>query len=149
MRRTNAFSRPSLPRQGRTPPILPAMVKSELKDLLSLSPVLLSDFDKAFARRFGRTFQYMRYGFFSMIEVLSAASDIIAIEQTRAGSLLTLKKSPSVKQQQENLSQGEAVYVFNLGQVVLISTHCHFFFKQTVFQVKGARSPLAAIAPIL
>ncbi|EMP34491.1 Tudor domain-containing protein 5 [Chelonia mydas] len=109
MRRTNAFSRPSLPRQGRTPPILPAMVKSELKDLLSLSPVLLSDFDKAFARRFGRTFQYMRYGFFSMIEVLSAASDIIAIEQTRAGSLLTLKKSPSVKQQQENLSQGEKV----------------------------------------
>ncbi|XP_026511993.1 tudor domain-containing protein 5-like [Terrapene carolina triunguis] len=109
MRRTNAFSRPSLPRRGRTPPILPAMVKSELKDLLSLSPVLLSDFDKAFARRFGRTFQYMRYGFFSMIEVLSAASDIIAIEQTRAGSLLTLKESPSVKQQQEKLSQGEMV----------------------------------------
>uniref|UniRef100_A0A8C3XSG2 Tudor domain-containing protein 5 n=1 Tax=Chelydra serpentina TaxID=8475 RepID=A0A8C3XSG2_CHESE len=107
-RRTNAFSRPRLPRRGRTPPVLPAMVKSELKDLLSLSPVLLSDFDKAFARRFGRTFQYMRYGFFSMIEVLSAASDIIAIEQTRAGSLLTLKKSPSVKQQQEKLSQGEA-----------------------------------------
>ncbi|XP_034635079.1 tudor domain-containing protein 5 isoform X3 [Trachemys scripta elegans] len=109
MRRTNAFSRPSLPRRGRTPPILPAMVKSELKDLLSLSPVLLSDFDKAFARRFGRTFQYMRYGFFSMMEVLSAASDIIAIEQTRAGSLLTLKESPSVKQQQEKLSQGEMV----------------------------------------
>uniref|UniRef100_A0A674JTG9 Tudor domain-containing protein 5 n=1 Tax=Terrapene triunguis TaxID=2587831 RepID=A0A674JTG9_9SAUR len=117
MRRTNAFSRPSLPRRGRTPPILPAMVKSELKDLLSLSPVLLSDFDKAFARRFGRTFQYMRYGFFSMIEVLSAASDIIAIEQTRAGSLLTLKESPSVKQQQEKLSQGESVYVFNLRQL--------------------------------
>uniref|UniRef100_A0A8C4WHT7 Tudor domain-containing protein 5 n=1 Tax=Gopherus evgoodei TaxID=1825980 RepID=A0A8C4WHT7_9SAUR len=117
MRRTNAFSRPRLPRRGRTAPILPAMVKSELKDLLSLSPVLLSDFDKAFARRFGRTFQYTRYGFFSMIEVLSAASDIIAIEQTRAGSLLTLKESPSVKQQQEKLSQGEAVYVFNLGQL--------------------------------
>uniref|UniRef100_A0A452I9J9 Tudor domain-containing protein 5 n=1 Tax=Gopherus agassizii TaxID=38772 RepID=A0A452I9J9_9SAUR len=107
MRRTNAFSRPRLPRRGRTAPILPAMVKSELKDLLSLSPVLLSDFDKAFARRFGRTFQYTRYGFFSMIEVLSAASDIIAIEQTRAGSLLTLKESPSVKQQQEKLSQGK------------------------------------------
>uniref|UniRef100_A0A8C0H171 Tudor domain-containing protein 5 n=1 Tax=Chelonoidis abingdonii TaxID=106734 RepID=A0A8C0H171_CHEAB len=117
MRRTNAFSRPRLPRRGRTPPILPAMVKSELKDLLSLSPVLLSDFDKAFARRFGRTFQYTRYGFLSMIEVLSAASDIIAIEQTRAGSLLTLKESPSVKPQQEKLSQGEAVYVFNLGQL--------------------------------
>nr|XP_032652093.1 tudor domain-containing protein 5 [Chelonoidis abingdonii]XP_032652094.1 tudor domain-containing protein 5 [Chelonoidis abingdonii] len=111
MRRTNAFSRPRLPRRGRTPPILPAMVKSELKDLLSLSPVLLSDFDKAFARRFGRTFQYTRYGFLSMIEVLSAASDIIAIEQTRAGSLLTLKESPSVKPQQEKLSQGKMMMI--------------------------------------
>ncbi|XP_074858975.1 tudor domain-containing protein 5 [Carettochelys insculpta] len=109
MRRTNAFFRPSLPRRGRNPPILPAVVKSELKELLSLSPVLLSDFDKAFTRHFGRPFQYMRYGFFSMVEVLSAVSDIIAIEQTRAGSRLTLKKKPSVKQQKEKLSQGEKV----------------------------------------
>ncbi|XP_067388495.1 tudor domain-containing protein 5 isoform X2 [Emydura macquarii macquarii] len=109
MQRTSPFSRCSLPRRGRTPPILPAVVKSELKDLLGLSPVLLSDFDKAFARRFGRTFQYTRYGFFSMIEVLGAASDIIAVEQTRAGSLLILKKSLSVKNQQEKWSQGEKV----------------------------------------
>nr|XP_025042386.1 tudor domain-containing protein 5 isoform X2 [Pelodiscus sinensis] len=109
MRRTNTFSRLSLPRRGRTPPILPAVVKSELKDLLSLSPVLLSDFDKAFTRRFGRPFQYVRYGFFSMVDVLNAASDIVAIEQTRAGSLLTLKRSFSVKQQQEKLSPGEKV----------------------------------------
>ncbi|XP_019357342.1 PREDICTED: tudor domain-containing protein 5 isoform X2 [Gavialis gangeticus] len=45
----------------------------------------------------------MRYGFFSMFEVLNAASEIIAVEQTRAGSLLTLKKSPSVKQQEKVL----------------------------------------------
>lgn len=75
------------------PPILPAVVKSELKDLLALSPVLLSDFEKAFAKRFGRSFQYMQYGFLSMFEVLNAASDVISVEQTRAGSLLTLKKS--------------------------------------------------------
>ncbi|XP_006887833.1 PREDICTED: tudor domain-containing protein 5 [Elephantulus edwardii] len=86
-------SRGQVAYRGRVPPILPAVVKSELKDLLALSPVLLSDFDKAFAKRFGRSFQYMQYGFLSMFEVLSAASDVVSVEQTRAGSLLTLKKS--------------------------------------------------------
>ncbi|KAM5237680.1 tudor domain-containing protein 5 [Ctenodactylus gundi] len=84
-----------VPYRGRVAPILPAVVKSELKDLLALSPVLLSDFEKAFAKRFGRSFQYMQYGFLSMFEVLHAASDVISVEQTRAGSLLTLKKSVS------------------------------------------------------
>lgn len=74
-------------------------MKSELKDLLAFSPVLLSDFEKAFAKRFGRSFQYMQYGFLSMFEVLSAASDVISVEQTRAGSLLTLKKSASGEKQ--------------------------------------------------
>ncbi|XP_022364251.1 tudor domain-containing protein 5 isoform X4 [Enhydra lutris kenyoni] len=88
-----------VPYRGRVPPILPAFVKSELKDLLALSPVLLSDFEKAFVRRFGRSFQYVQYGFLSMFEVLNAASDVISVEQTRAGSLLMLKKSVSEKQQ--------------------------------------------------
>ncbi|XP_051714201.2 tudor domain-containing protein 5 isoform X1 [Oryctolagus cuniculus] len=88
-----------VPYRGRVPPILPAAVKSELKDLLALSPVLLSDFDKAFLKRFGRTFQYVQYGFLSMFEVLNAASDVISVEQTRAGSLLTLKKSVSEEKQ--------------------------------------------------
>ncbi|XP_054312494.1 tudor domain-containing protein 5 isoform X4 [Pongo pygmaeus] len=82
-----------VPYRGRVAPILPAVVKSELKDLLALSPVLLSDFEKAFAKRFGRSFQYMQYGFLSMFEVLNAASDVISVEHTRAGSLLMLKKS--------------------------------------------------------
>ncbi|XP_006867168.1 PREDICTED: tudor domain-containing protein 5-like, partial [Chrysochloris asiatica] len=92
-------SRGRVPYRGRVPPILPAVVKSELKDLLALSPVLLSDFEKAFAKRFGRSFQYVQYGFLSMFEVLTAASDVISVEQTRAGSLLTLKKSTSEQKQ--------------------------------------------------
>ncbi|KAI4578456.1 hypothetical protein MJG53_011311 [Ovis ammon polii x Ovis aries] len=79
--------------------ILKAVVKSELKDLLALSPVLLSDFENAFANRFGRSFQYVQYGFLSMFEVLNAASDVVSVEQTRAGSLLTLKKSVSEEKQ--------------------------------------------------
>ncbi|XP_004688586.1 PREDICTED: tudor domain-containing protein 5 isoform X2 [Condylura cristata] len=92
-------SRPRLPYRGRVPPILPAVVKSELKDLLALSPILLSDFEKAFAKRFGRSFQYVQYGFLSMFEVLNAASDVISVEQTRAGSLLMLKKSVTEERQ--------------------------------------------------
>ncbi|XP_058130790.1 tudor domain-containing protein 5 [Dasypus novemcinctus] len=92
-------SRRRVPYRGRVPPILPAFVKSELKDLLALSPVLLSDFEKAFAKRFGRSFQYVQYGFLSMFEVLNAASDVISVEQTRAGSLLMLKKSVSEEKQ--------------------------------------------------
>ncbi|XP_078499825.1 tudor domain-containing protein 5 isoform X2 [Lissotriton helveticus] len=82
-----------LPRRSRTAPILPAIVKSELKDLLSFSPVLLSKFEQAYRQRFGRDFQYLCYGFYSMFEVLQAASDIVSVQQTRAGSLLVLKNN--------------------------------------------------------
>ncbi|XP_026558997.1 tudor domain-containing protein 5 [Pseudonaja textilis] len=88
----------SLPRHGGGPPILPPVIKSELKEMLRFSPVLLSDFDKVFTQRFGRKFEFMRYGFFSMFEVLNAASDIIQIVQTRVGSLVTLKECPLMKQ---------------------------------------------------
>uniref|UniRef100_A0A670HZC3 Tudor domain-containing protein 5 n=1 Tax=Podarcis muralis TaxID=64176 RepID=A0A670HZC3_PODMU len=98
----------SLPRRGRVSPTLPAVVKSELKELLRSSPVLLSDFDKAFSRHFGRKFEFMRFGFFSMLEVLNAASDIITVVQTRAGSLLTLK--PSIKKNPEKLSEGKFIF---------------------------------------
>ncbi|XP_036890880.1 tudor domain-containing protein 5 [Sturnira hondurensis] len=97
-----------VPYRGRVPPILPAVVKSELKDLLALSPVLLSDFEKAFAKRFGRSFQYTQYGFRSMFEVLNAASDVISVEQTRAGSLLTLKKSTSEEKQRGWPAEGKS-----------------------------------------
>ncbi|XP_007667130.2 tudor domain-containing protein 5 isoform X1 [Ornithorhynchus anatinus] len=100
--------RSKAPPRGRVPPVLPAVVRSELKDLLTFSPVLLSDFEKAFAKRFGRSFQYMQYGFLSLFEMLNAASDIITIQQTRAGSLLTLKKNLSVEHPKK-LSVGKAV----------------------------------------
>ncbi|XP_069088198.1 tudor domain-containing protein 5 isoform X2 [Pleurodeles waltl] len=90
--RFTSYSR--LPRRSRTAPILPAIVKSELKDLLSFSPVLVSKFEQAYRQRFGRDFQYLCYGFYSMFEVLQAASDIVSVQQTRAGSLLVLKNNP-------------------------------------------------------
>ncbi|XP_075616523.1 tudor domain-containing protein 5 isoform X3 [Balearica regulorum gibbericeps] len=97
----------SFPQRVRAP-VLPATAKAELQDLLSSSPLLLLDFDKAFFRRFGRAFQYAQYGFFSMFEVLRSVSDIIVVEQTRGGSLLTLKKCLTSKIEKEEMPQGEA-----------------------------------------
>ncbi|NXB34467.1 TDRD5 protein, partial [Eulacestoma nigropectus] len=86
-------------------PILPAAVKAELQDLLSSSPLLLEDFDKAFLRRFGRAFQYRQYGFLSMFEVLRSMSDSIVVEQTKAGSLLVLRKYLANNIEQEEVPQ--------------------------------------------
>ncbi|NWT36384.1 TDRD5 protein, partial [Chroicocephalus maculipennis] len=98
----------SFPQRGRAP-VLPATVKAELEDLLSSSPLMLLDFDKAFFRRFGRAFQYTQYGFFSMLEVFRSVSDIIVVEQTRAGSLLTLKKYLASEIEKEEVPQAPAV----------------------------------------
>ncbi|NWZ77968.1 TDRD5 protein, partial [Poecile atricapillus] len=89
-------------------PVLPAAVKAELQDLLSSSPLLLADLDKAFLRRFGRAFQYRQYGFLSMFEVLRSMSDSIVIEQTKAGSLLVLRKYLASRIEQEEVPQASA-----------------------------------------
>ncbi|NWV32489.1 TDRD5 protein, partial [Grantiella picta] len=89
-------------------PILPATVKAELQDLLSSSPLLLVDFDKAFLRRFGRAFPYRQYGFLSVFEALRSMSDSIVVEQTRAGSLLVLRNYSANETEQEEGPQGEA-----------------------------------------
>ncbi|NWW11343.1 TDRD5 protein, partial [Oreocharis arfaki] len=89
-------------------PVLPAAVKAELQDLLSSSPLLLGDLDKAFLRRFGRAFQYRQYGFSSMFEVLRSMSDSIVVEQTKAGSLLVLRKCLASNVEQEEVPQASA-----------------------------------------
>ncbi|NWW58709.1 TDRD5 protein, partial [Ifrita kowaldi] len=89
-------------------PILPAAVKAELQDLLSSSPLLLGDLDKAFLRRFGRAFQYRQYGFLSVFEVLRSMSDSIAVEQTKAGSLLVLRNYLANNVEQEKVPQASA-----------------------------------------
>ncbi|XP_056353467.1 tudor domain-containing protein 5 [Oenanthe melanoleuca] len=89
-------------------PILPAAVKDELQDLLSSSPLLLTDLDKAFLSRFGRALQYRQYGFLSMFEVLRSMSDSIVIEQTKAGSLVVLRKYLASQIEQEEVYQDEA-----------------------------------------
>lgn len=141
----------SSPRRDRAP-ILPATVKAELQDLLSSSPLLLLDFDKAFFRRFGRAFQYTQYGFFSIFEVLRSVSDIIAVEQTRAGSLLTLKKHLASEIEREEMPQGEAWEEMPQGEAVCYLTENTSSHKRCgqapVFQVNVAAFPVAVVAPV-
>ncbi|XP_038676728.1 tudor domain-containing protein 5-like isoform X3 [Scyliorhinus canicula] len=94
-----------LPRRYSTTPILPALVKCELRQLVASFPggVLLSNFDKSFMKMYGRPFQYTRYGFYSLQEVLRATGDDIEIQQTRQGSLLLLRR----KSKEAPLKQGK------------------------------------------
>ncbi|XP_067912958.1 tudor domain-containing protein 5 [Heterodontus francisci] len=99
-----------LPRRCNITPILPALVKCELRELVASFPagVLLSDFDRSFVKKYGRPFQYTRYGFYSLQEVLKATGDVIEIQQTRQGSLLLLRnrnrESPLKQGKQPNQS---------------------------------------------
>ncbi|NWU33006.1 TDRD5 protein, partial [Hylia prasina] len=98
-------------------PVLPAAVKAELQDLLSSSPLLLADLGKAFLRRFGRVFQYRQYGFLSMFEVLRSMADSIVVEQTKAGSLLVLRKYLARTIEKEEVPQGSVAEVPPLDPV--------------------------------
>ncbi|XP_027550360.1 tudor domain-containing protein 5 isoform X2 [Neopelma chrysocephalum] len=94
------------PLRARTP-ILPATVKAELQDLLSSSPVLLQDLDKAFLKCFGQAFPYRQYGFSSVLEALRSVSDSIVVEQTEAGSLLVLRQYLANEAEQKEVPQDE------------------------------------------
>ncbi|XP_075143997.1 tudor domain-containing protein 5 [Leptodactylus fuscus] len=88
---TRPVSHMDLVRRGRVAPVLPASVKSDLRDLLSISPLLVAQLETSYYKRFGRSFQYTRYGFYSLIEVLRSVSDFVQVQQTKVGSLLMLK----------------------------------------------------------
>ncbi|NWS94379.1 TDRD5 protein, partial [Mionectes macconnelli] len=92
------------PLRARTP-VLPATVKAELQDLLSSSSLLLQDLDKAFLSGFGRVFPYREYGFSSALEALRSVSDLVVVEQTKAGSLLVLRQNLANEAEQEEVPQ--------------------------------------------
>ncbi|XP_028668028.1 tudor domain-containing protein 5 [Erpetoichthys calabaricus] len=91
-------------RRAKVIPVLPAALCSKLKQLLSSSPVLLSQLEDAFRSRFGHSLQASHYGFYSIMEILQKMSDIVVVEQTRAGSLLCLKKPPQTNSLQAGFS---------------------------------------------
>ncbi|XP_069761276.1 tudor domain-containing protein 5 isoform X4 [Narcine bancroftii] len=102
-----------LPRRCNTTPVLPALVKCKLQDLLASFPcgVLLSDFDQSFLKKYGRPFQYTQYGFYSLQEVFKAISEDVMIQQTKQGSLLLLKngkRGSLLKQDKPSIQTSQA-----------------------------------------
>ncbi|NWR84467.1 TDRD5 protein, partial [Furnarius figulus] len=112
------------PWSARTP-ALPVTVKAELQDLLSSSPLLLKDLDKAFLRRFGRVFPYRQYGFSSVPEALRSMSDSIAVvEQAKAGSLLVLRKYLANMVEQEEVPRASAAEMPPLEPICETESFC-------------------------
>uniref|UniRef100_A0A8C9S9L4 Tudor domain-containing protein 5 n=1 Tax=Scleropages formosus TaxID=113540 RepID=A0A8C9S9L4_SCLFO len=115
-----------LPCRGHAPPAVPVQLRSQLQQLLSQGPVLLSELESSFARRFGWPLQITHYGFNSIAEMLVAVSDIVTVKQSRMGSVISLqsnmvspqptKQSPADLELQEELRKR----IFECGATVTV-----------------------------
>ncbi|KAM5148097.1 tudor domain-containing protein 5-like, partial [Mantella aurantiaca] len=142
-----------LVRRGRIAPVLPASLKSDLRDLLSISPLLVSQLETAFYNRFGRNFQYTRYGFYSLLEVLRSVSDMVQVTQTRAGSMLMLK-TPYIHapftglstKPLNNRSYNQVTSIKSTPLCNAVKAEAHYSQKKPF--VKGVPLPLASSAAV-
>ncbi|XP_077082453.1 tudor domain-containing protein 5 isoform X2 [Siphateles boraxobius] len=94
-----------LPRRGPAKPALPAQLRSQLKQLLSHGPIRLSELECRYTAQFGKPLKITQYGFYSISEMLAAATDFIIMRQSRTGSQLLLKSSVMPLKQTENRMQ--------------------------------------------
>lgn len=134
-----------LPRRGHAPPALPAQLRSQLRQLLKHGPIGLSELERCYAVRFGRPLYVTHYGFYSIVEMLAAASDMITVRQTRMGSQLILKpeitpvkqmfsSTAALPKQPAGISSvstnsGELIKLSVSGQDIVVFCHIPILFK--------------------
>ncbi|KAL3872243.1 hypothetical protein ACJMK2_040179 [Sinanodonta woodiana] len=73
-------------------PFIPAYIRNNIKQLFHSFPqgVQLTDYDKAFSRRFGMQINYQKYGFHSMKEFLGSMLDLVSLQEEKGGDWLVL-----------------------------------------------------------
>lgn len=98
-----------------------------------------------YAIRFGRSLNVAHYGFYSIAEMLAAASDMITVRQTRIGSQLVLKtevtqvkqmlsSTAALPKQSAGISRvftnsGKLIKFSVSGQMTFVFQHIHILFK--------------------
>ncbi|ROL40871.1 Tudor domain-containing protein 5 [Anabarilius grahami] len=127
-----------LPRRGQAKPALPAQLRSQLKQLLSHGPVRLSELESRYTAQFGKPLQITQYGFYSISEMLAAATDFIIMQQSRTGSQLLLKSSVMPQNLMLSLSK-KCVPVYPVQPPV--SHLIMHFFSSPVRVGQGPNSP--------
>ncbi len=126
-----------LPRRGQSKPTLPAQLRSQLKQLLSHGPVRLSELESRYMAQFGKPLNITQYGFYSISEMLAAATDFVIMQQSRTGSQLLLRNAimpqNQIKHLMTNLFKPCMYMIMEFLETEKLISCCCFWFRTIIY----------------